>query len=108
MSEYRCENCETPHGTIEEAKECCQCESCVVPKAQLKASEDYATTLTGTHPDDVHKSRDERIETLQAQLKAAQDEIQDCRDSWAPDQPPSDVAQFLIDLESVLEQEAGE
>jgi hypothetical protein len=45
------------------------------------------------------------IAELKLQLKAVRDEIQDCRDSWAPDQPPSDLSQFLIDLESVLETE---
>jgi hypothetical protein len=34
-------------------------------EAKLKASEDFATTLTGTHPDDIHKSRDERIKELE-------------------------------------------
>jgi hypothetical protein len=66
---FQCKNCDTEHGTPEEAIECCQCESCVVLKAQLKASEDYATTLTGTHPDDVHKSRDERIAELEKGLR---------------------------------------
>ena len=45
------------------------------------------------------------IRTLKAQIKAFRAEIQDCRDAWAPDQPPSDLRQFLIDLESTLEQE---
>jgi hypothetical protein len=35
-------------------------------ETRLQASEDFATTLTGTHPDDIHKSRDERIEELEA------------------------------------------
>jgi hypothetical protein len=39
-------------------------------EAQLKAANDYATTLTGTHPDDIHKSRDERIAVLEAQVHA--------------------------------------
>jgi hypothetical protein len=55
----------------------------------------------------VSELRGKHRDKLEAQLKAVRDEISDCRDSWAPDQPPSDVAQFLIDLESVLEQEAG-
>ena len=46
---------------------------------------------------------DPRIKEMEAQIKSFRDEIQDCRDGWAPDQPPSDLAQFLIDLESVLE-----
>ena len=46
----------------------------------------------------------QRIEKLEAQIKAFRAEIQDCRDAWAPDQPPSDLRQFLIDLESTLEQ----
>ena len=28
MSEYRCENCETPHDSIDGANECCTCETC--------------------------------------------------------------------------------
>ena len=43
------------------------------------------------------------VDKLQAQIKAFRAEIQDCRDAWAPDQPPSDLREFLIDLESVLE-----
>ena len=34
--------------------------------------------------------------------RAFKAEIQDCRDAWVPDQPPSDLSQFLTDLESVL------
>ena len=44
-----------------------------------------------------------QIEELDAQSEAVKAKIQDCRDAWAPDQPPSDLSQFLIDLESVLE-----
>ena len=43
------------------------------------------------------------IRRLEAQLKAVRNEIADYRDAWAPDQPPSDLRQFLIDLESTLE-----
>jgi hypothetical protein len=42
------------------------------------------------------------LKTDRAQLEATKSEIQDCRDAWAPDQPPSDLRQFLIDLESVI------
>jgi hypothetical protein len=35
-------------------------------ETKLKASEDFATTLTGIHPDDIHKSRDERIAVLES------------------------------------------
>jgi hypothetical protein len=38
-------------------------------EAQLKAANDFATTLTGTHPDDIHKSRDERIGRLENRLR---------------------------------------
>jgi hypothetical protein len=49
-------------------------------ESQLKAANDFATTLTGTHPDDIHKSRDERIKVLEARLK----ETHKCRfcDHW--------------------------
>jgi hypothetical protein len=55
MSEYRCENCETPHGTIEEVKECCQCESCVVLKAQLKAVRNENERMTNLLEDVVNE-----------------------------------------------------
>jgi hypothetical protein len=44
----------------------------------------------------------EKLIAAQAKLEAVKSEIQDCRDAWAPDQPPSDLRQFLIDLESVI------
>ncbi len=42
------------------------------------------------------------ITELEAQLKAVKDEISDCRDAWAPDRPPVDLAIFLDDLEAML------
>ena len=127
-------------------------------QAQNKMLDDYATTLCGTRPDEIHENCDRRIAELEAlvaifiqvcpdnhtyifatdkidcpecriaeleeerdayavaninanctiaelkaQIKAFRTEIQDCRDAWAPDQPPSDLRQFLIDLESTLE-----
>jgi hypothetical protein len=56
-----------------------------------------------TATDDQRGEYETRIEALQAQIKSFRDEISDCREGWAPDQPPSDLSQFLIDLESVLE-----
>ena len=37
MSYHICKNCETEHGTIEEATECCQCSNCVELETKLKA-----------------------------------------------------------------------
>jgi hypothetical protein len=48
---------------------------------------------------------DDKLWECEAKLKAVKDECTDCRDSWAPDHPPHDLRQFLIDLESVFEQE---
>ena len=59
-------------------------------KQQKHAAEDYMHAARG-------------VPRLKAQIKAFRAEIQDCRDAWEPDQPPSDLRQFLIDLESVLE-----
>ena len=49
-----------------------------------------------------------RVAELEAQIEAVKNVIKDCRDSWAPDQPPYDIRQLLIDLDSVLENKANE
>jgi hypothetical protein len=41
----------------------------IAERKALKAANDFATTLTGTHPDDIHKSRDERIGRLENRLR---------------------------------------
>ena len=66
--------------------ECDPCPYCRV----LELEADLRAALTGWD-----KSND--------RVKAFRAEIQDCRDGWAPDQPPSDLSQFLIDLESTLD-----
>jgi len=42
------------------------------------------------------------IEAIKARLDVVKNEISDCRDAWAPDHPPPDLASFLDDLEAIL------
>lgn len=45
MGEYRCTECETPYGTVEEASECCSCERCAKLEAQLEAMDEPINQL---------------------------------------------------------------
>ena len=64
----------------------------------------YGVLLESTEPDSrAYYVKFEDWQALQAQLKAVQTEISDCRDAFAPDHPPFDLDEFMRELEAILE-----
>jgi hypothetical protein len=57
------------HGPSMNPREQELLEALKAERKAFKTLDDYAITLTGTHPDDIHKSRDERIEVLELDLR---------------------------------------
>ncbi len=50
----------------------------------------------------------EKVEKLEAQIETTMKLIHSCRDAWAPDHPPHDLNEFMLEVEAVMEHSNGD
>jgi hypothetical protein len=81
---FQCKNCDTEHGTPEEAIECCQCESCVRLAGLLRTGKDlmqeHADRIVVLEQENARvlmmaRAFEDDIKKLEAQLKVVREWI---------------------------------